>query len=762
MAAIGSDTPITSGLLHDDLTPITTSAPLLVDDQSRYPHWRGADDGTKRYRLRVAGGEWTEVAADVQDQADALAERVAAVEPGGDAAALQAGENLADVASAASARTNLGLGTAAVSNASAFDAAGSAAAVAADLAALTPGDIGAQPAAGGTMTGALTLQSSDAGGPDTTDSTSRLTVESYQTNGVNFFGEGFRLDLKKPYSKNMLAWRLPRDVNGGTIMFGANMTFEVDTTGWTPTGGAGIARSSAQKLVGSYSGLVTWATGATGSQSVTQTYSGLTIGRQYTFYRWVYVPTGGSPAVQIDVTGGATGTTSTATNAWQELSVTITATATSHDVRVRNAASATSGQQVHIDLGYGTPELTAPRSVTWIGAHYEAQDFDGVPGLSAVHGHWSIEVPDASDALRTRLEIKFVDADGNIGVDQTLIQTANSHLVVDCSNDNVLRLRSGAGQAKAIEFGNEQWGTLPRWQVRQNGTAEGGSNAGSDFEVARYNDAGTQLDTPIIITRSSGRVTVGNTTGSAGGLDVKRNSTGTALGVQTTATGATGYTHTANDAATSRVWEAKVTGEPGIRAVQYADGKIEVGDGTNSRDVNLYRSAPDVWRTDDSLIVAGASFTAPGFAATTFVRKTANETVNTSATFQDDDHLTATVAANGVYMVEGLLIYDASTTGDIKIQWVAPAGAALDWTTAGLGSGATGAVASVDLTARTLASTPPLGGVGVGTKVAVPFRGLLVVAGTGGTFKLQWAQNSAEATDCTVYSGSHMLLRKVA
>lgn len=64
------------------------------------------------------------------------------------------------------------------------------------------------PSGGGSLTGPLTLESSAAGGEDTSDSTSRITIESYQrAQYPHHYGEGVRLDLKKNNAKNMIAWR---------------------------------------------------------------------------------------------------------------------------------------------------------------------------------------------------------------------------------------------------------------------------------------------------------------------------------------------------------------------------------------------------------------------------------------------------------------------------------------------------------------------------------------------------------------------------
>lgn len=72
--------------------------------------------------------------------------------------------------------------------------------------------------------------------------------------------------------------------------------------------------------------------------------------------------------------------------------------------------------------------------------------------------------------------------------------------------------RSGAADAAftvnraAGQFGNIwfQTGGSFRWRVSVNGTAEGGANAGSDFEIVARADDGTAIDAPLTIARVAG------------------------------------------------------------------------------------------------------------------------------------------------------------------------------------------------------------------------------------------------------------------
>lgn len=62
-----------------------------------------------------------------------------------------------------------------------------------------------------------------------------------------------------------------------------------------------------------------------------------------------------------------------------------------------------------------------------------------------------------------------------------------------------------------------QTGGVNRWNVACNPTPESGSDAGSNYEIRAFNDAGTYLFSPMIITRSSGDVAFAGTVSKGGG-----------------------------------------------------------------------------------------------------------------------------------------------------------------------------------------------------------------------------------------------------
>ena len=72
-----------------------------------------------------------------------------------------------------------------------------------------------------------------------------------------------------------------------------------------------------------------------------------------------------------------------------------------------------------------------------------------------------------------------------------------------------LAIDGDAGQNRLISY---RTGAVQRFGLYVNNTAESGANAGSDFAVRAYNDAGTLLSTPLFIQRSTGNVGIGTTT----------------------------------------------------------------------------------------------------------------------------------------------------------------------------------------------------------------------------------------------------------
>ena len=74
-----------------------------------------------------------------------------------------------------------------------------------------------------------------------------------------------------------------------------------------------------------------------------------------------------------------------------------------------------------------------------------------------------------------------------------------------------------AGQSKIITF---RTNGLQRFGFYLNNIAESGGNAGSNFAVRAYNDAGSLLSTPLYIHRNSGNIGVKTTTDAGFGFDV--------------------------------------------------------------------------------------------------------------------------------------------------------------------------------------------------------------------------------------------------
>lgn len=134
------------------------------------------------------------------------------------------------------------------------------------------------------------------------------------------------------------------------------------------------------------------------------------------------------------------------------------------------------------------------------------------------------------------------------------------------------------------------------------------------------------------------------------------------------------------------------------------------------------------------------------------IRKTADETVNNSAVLQSDDHLLFAIEASEVWAVQVFLIYQASAVADIKVAWSVPSGATGSHTSM---FNAGGPVNTWNATA--LGTALRQDGAGVAVPVIAMLWATIVNSTTAGTVNLQWAQNSAEATNAQVLTNSWLL-----
>jgi len=124
-----------------------------------------------------------------------------------------------------------------------------------------------------------------------------------------------------------------------------------------------------------------------------------------------------------------------------------------------------------------------------------AQDIANLGNASGVEGSGTINRLPKFTASSTIGNSAFFDDGTNQGTETT---TAINRFIMSAN----------ASIAKIFSFRS---GNLPRWAFRVDGT-ESGANAGADLAIRRYNDAGTFIDAPLFIKRSTGNVGIGTTT----------------------------------------------------------------------------------------------------------------------------------------------------------------------------------------------------------------------------------------------------------
>ena len=140
--------------------------------------------------------------------------------------------------------------------------------------------------------------------------------------------------------------------------------------------------------------------------------------------------------------------------------------------------------------------------------------------------------------------------------------------------------------------------------------------------------------------------------------------------------------------------------------------------------------------------------------------KTADESVTSSATIQDDDHLSFSVNANETWELSGEIQADnASNNVDIKVAFQLPTSASMRIYTTGIQDAGGNAIQGNGLlsTSNTTKTMQINGGV----STLITFRGIFITGSNAGAVKFRWAQGTSNASTTTVRSFSYMKLIRV-
>jgi hypothetical protein len=156
---------------------------------------------------------------------------------------------------------------------------------------------------------------------------------------------------------------------------------------------------------------------------------------------------------------------------------------------------------------------------------------------------------------------------------------------------------------------------------------------------------------------------------------------------------------------------------------------------------------------------------------TSFVAKTADQSVTSSTTLVNDTHLTLTVAASASYTFELMLMAQSaggSAAGDFKAGFTFPAAASCHFMGTGPNNadlpGSSSSNSNGEWIARNNAtsgsSTIPYGMSGI--PIGIRMTGLLITGANSGSLRLQWAQGASDANATTLLTGSFMRMTRVA
>jgi hypothetical protein len=146
------------------------------------------------------------------------------------------------------------------------------------------------------------------------------------------------------------------------------------------------------------------------------------------------------------------------------------------------------------------------------------------------------------------------------------------------------------------------------------------------------------------------------------------------------------------------------------------------------------------------------------------LRKTADESRESTTTLADDTHLVFAAEANAVYTMYGWIKYFANNTPDIKMQFTVPTGCLGEWAWLMPGAG-TAAATTNGYSIRTESNDVNVVRTGFGTSNSdhnTPVSGIFRMSSTAGNIALQWAQNTSDASANILYTDSWLMFQRIA
>lgn len=258
----------------------------------------------------------------------------------------------------------------------------------------------------------------------------------------------------------------------------------------------------------------------------------------------------------------------------------------------------------------GLDSLAKPTASTLenaAGFEHDVVHTKAAEAVEAVQSTLGTNPQGSSATVKARLDTLAVDStvvhdSGNETISG--IKTFTDNVYADGSSANRYFISNasdtGAERTAGLQF--QRRGSV-RWIVAKIGSAESGSNVGSDFHIIRYDDSGSQLGTSsaLSIIRSTGETRIGETTANIAHLRLDRSTgnvgiiTGTGFpeGVVTAPVGSM-YTDTAATNGAIRWIKATGSGNTGWR-VDFGDTGWRVVAAWDSSAVFSSGSLPAGW-----------------------------------------------------------------------------------------------------------------------------------------------------------------------